>query len=405
VLHIIGGTYVEKCREPYWSELFGSGGRAAAALSALSNEVKLDTYIGEQDIELLHSMAATFNYQTHIIPVTETTAFEYVHGLSKPHVYPWPMDLDKTHSHKVEGDNILRFGFLEGDAVVLGNRVVYDPQAPNPRPFRENGSRAEQLAIVANYQEIAALSGHEDFSKIGAVLLEDHGAEVIVVKRGALGATIITRSEIVTTPAFRTPQVWPIGSGDVFTAVFAYYWAELHDDPVAAAAKASLATAYYCNSRSLPIPKVFPSGVVFDPVVLRLNDQQQFPHPPEVYLAGPFFNMAQRWLVEESRAALLDQELQVFSPLHDVGYGSASDVVPADIAALERSKAIFAIVDDLDAGTLFEVGYARAKNIPVIAFTQEINSEGLKMLEGTACSIVSDFASAIYLAAWSAMAL
>jgi nucleoside 2-deoxyribosyltransferase len=97
--------------------------------------------------------------------------------------------------------------------------------------------------------------------------------------------------------------------------------------------------------------------------------------------------------------------LKVFSPYHNVGHGPASKVVPADIKALDESDIVFALADGLDSGTIFEIGYARAKGKPVIVFVQRESEGDLKMLEGTDCEIVDDFASAIYRATWAAMAL
>jgi nucleoside 2-deoxyribosyltransferase len=113
--------------------------------------------------------------------------------------------------------------------------------------------------------------------------------------------------------------------------------------------------------------------------------------------------MAQRWLIEQSRRHLSEQGFRVFSPFHDVGYGSAAEVVPADIAALKKSDFVFAIADGLDSGTLFEIGYAKALGKPVVAFVQNESEQNLKMLEGTNCEIASDFASAIYRMTWAAI--
>ena len=115
--------------------------------------------------------------------------------------------------------------------------------------------------------------------------------------------------------------------------------------------------------------------------------------------------MTERWLIAQSRKHLTEQGFQVFSPLHDVGHGSAEKVVPEDIAAIKKSDLLFAILDGLDPGTLFEVGYARALNEPVVAFVQNEPAKDLKMLRGTNCELVDDFASAIYRATWAAMSL
>src|SRR5262249_10308855 len=90
----------------------------------------------------------------------------------------------------------------------------------------------------------------------------------------------------------------------------------------------------------------------------------------EIYLAAPFFNTAQQWLVDEVRDALLELGLRVFSPIHDVGLGEPNEVAPANLTALDRSALLFALLDDIDAGTIFEVGYARAKSIPVVGVAE-----------------------------------
>lgn len=118
------------------------------------------------------------------------------------------------------------------------------------------------------------------------------------------------------------------------------------------------------------------------------------------YLAGPFFTMSQRWLVEEVRRGLRDVGLNVFSPLHDVGRGPASEVAPADLEKLEESDVVFAIMDGLDSGTVFEVGYARALKKPVYALAQETSIEDLKMIEGSGCHVHTDLVTALHHLAW-----
>lgn len=408
MIHIAGGTYAEFCIEPAWEQLFGSGVRAAAALSELSDAVSLVTYVGDEFRAMLESMAATFNFESRAKSIPTTIRFHYYHGLSEPHIYPALHMISRGAPQTVEAPNILRFGFLEGDAVVHGEYVVYDPQdAYNPRSFSDNGSTAEKLAIVANLSEAIKLADSlyagAEIESLGKAVLEIQAAEVAVIKRGTFGATVITATETRNLPAYRTSRVWPLGSGDVFAATFAFHWANQKLDAFEAARLASLSTAYYCENKSLPIPvdlarQFFPMPVTSGP--------NSFPSAPmQLYLAGPFFTMAQRWMVEQSRTYLADQGFKVFSPFHDVGPGPAPKVVPADIKALQESAIVFAILDGLDSGTLFEIGYARAMNKPVIAFVQNETDDELKMLVGTECEIVEDFVSSIYKTAWAAMAL
>lgn len=411
MIRIAGGTYFEACTEPYWNQLFGSGLRAAAAISQLSDSVELSTYISDKDKDLLESIAASFGFKVNPFSIPQTIRFSYFHGLSSPIITPAIPLIIKSSPHQIQASNILRFGMLEGDAQVNGDRVVYDPQdAFNPRPFTDNGSSAQHLAVVLNPREASLLEKRagnppsDDISAIGRNLVDYLNAEVVVVKRGSLGAVVITRSESRNIPAFWTESVWPIGSGDVFAATFAHYWAEKGVDAFEAATQASLATAYYCSSRVLPIPANISSGEFRPAPVLVTPTTFPYTHT-RVYLAGPFFTMAQRWMIEESRKYLRRQGFSIFSPFHDVGYGSAAHVVPADIKELHACDVVFAIVDGLDAGTIFEVGYARAIEKPVVAFVQNESEGNLKMLEGTSCEIVSDFVSAIYRTTWAAIAI
>jgi len=68
--------------------------------------------------------------------------------------------------------------------------------------------------------------------------------------------------------------------------------------------------------------------------------------------------------------------------------------------ALEAAQLVFAVIDGLDSGTLFEVGYAVKKQIPVLAYVENETKESVKMLEGTGCVLEKDFTSAIYKCFW-----
>ncbi|WP_221623397.1 nucleoside 2-deoxyribosyltransferase [Burkholderia ubonensis] len=63
---------------------------------------------------------------------------------------------------------------------------------------------------------------------------------------------------------------------------------------------------------------------------------------------------------------------------------------------------VLAILDGLDAGTVFEVGYARAKGIPIYALAQAVNEEDLKMVVGSDCNMFFDFVTALHHTAWKA---
>ncbi len=289
---------------------------------------------------------------------------------------------------------------MEGDAIIKAEWAVYDPQSPaNPRPFRENGSSAKRLAIVANVHEARQLSGSEidvDVLQMATALLDKEQADVVVVKRGPLGCAVVAKSTQKKVPPRITRSVWPIGSGDIFAAVFAHYWAEEGLSPVIAAEKASSATAWYSFNKNLPIPR--------DPEVEELfQAPAQFPEEPkQIYVAGPFFTMPQRWMVDQVRSALCGYA-RVFSPYHDVGHGPAEAVAPADIRGLEESDVVLALLDGLDPGTLFEIGYASKLGLPIVVFAEHVGEEDAKMMLGSGCLLLNDFSTAIYVAIWMAV--
>lgn len=405
MIHIVGGTYLEKCLEPTWDELFGSGARAATALAYLVDKVKLTTYVGNSEERTLDSLALNSGFSVSKNSISRTISFHYHHCLSEPLIYPSVPTIQENPELLVEDELILRFGFLEGDAIVNGDKVVYDPQnAYAPKLFRSNGSTANSLAIVTNTGECHKLVNNFDPKttpkELGELLLQKENADVVVIKRGSLGALVVTpkRQEII--PAYLTSRIWSIGSGDVFAALFTYFWGKENKSPFEAAQLSSLGTAFYCDQRSLPIPSNFVELAKYPPLIRKNN----FPYESkQVYLAGPFFTMGQRWMIEQSRKFLKEQGFKVFSPFHDVGYGEAEEVAPADIEALKQSDLVFALLDGLDAGTLFEIGYANSIGKPVIVFVQNESQENLKMIIGTKCKVVSDFVSAIYHTTWEAM--
>ena len=395
MISIVGGTYNETCLAPQWDYLYGSGLRGAAVISELlSSNVNLHTYIDDDSKDLLGVVADTNNVSVKTRIRTSRIEFKYVHPLSVPFITPPLHLLQQEEPISVNDNLVLRYGMIEGEAIVKSKIAVYDPQsAESTKDFFENGSEAESVAIVLNRREGFNLTGVKETDAIVTILL-DRNYEVVVLKSGANGAYVATKAKRQWIPAYRTKSVWPLGSGDVFSAVFAYYWGYEAIDPVSASNNASVATAIYCENQCLPISKSDISAHRYLPLIHNFSGNKQ------VYLAGPFFNLSQRWLIEEARIALFNQGLNVFSPLHDVGRGTAVDIAPADLEGLHNSSVVIAIVDGLDPGTIFEIGYARARGIPVIAYVENVKEEDLKMIEGSGCRIVSDFVSAIYLTVW-----
>ncbi len=389
---IVGGVYHERCIWPDWDQLYGSAGRAAAALSGHVDRINLKTYARDDTQENFKANAKTYGFDLDTVPSEQTISFEYVHSLSVPVIRPSPSLIKSNRPIDVRGDVVLRFGMMEGTARVDANCCVYDPQSAfAPEVFGASGSKAKRLAIVGNRGEIIAMGRANDELQAANNLIKN-GAEVVVIKGGAAGAHVIGAAGAVAVPAFRTDRVWKIGSGDVFAAVFASEWGVHGANAADAARRASRAVASYVDTMSLPVPPVSALDA------LSLVEARSV--PGRIYLAGPFFTLGQRWLVDEARRCLSDFALDVFSPVHDVGPGPAATVAPADLLELDRCDAVFAILDGNDPGTVFEVGYARAKQKPIYALAQTVSEEDLKMVTGSECRVFDDFVSALHHVAW-----
>ena len=402
MIHVVGGTYWETCHFPHWRQCFGSGGRAAAVLSGLSDAVVLHTYCGETGRRDREALAACFSLELGNVVAAEEVAFEYLHPLAPKSVQPSRKEIGSTALLKVEAPTVLRFGCWEADPLVHAETVVYDPQSPEaPLRYDANGSTANRLAIVCNKAEGGLLTGESDPKEIGRVLIKDHCAEVAIIKLGPCGALVCSSEAATAIPAYATERVFPIGSGDVFSAVFTHYWAEKALDPRLAADLASRASAWYCATQTFPRGE----GWLEDsPIEWRPLPKYPTIVPARVYLAGPFFTIQQLWVVEEALSAIEAMGVSVFSPYHDVGSStSACEIASKDLDGLRTCQAVLAIIDGWDPGTLFEVGYARALGIPVIALVQKRNGTDLKMLEGTSVSLERDLASAVYKTVWAAI--
>lgn len=390
-LVVAGGMYVERCLAPDRVALMGSGGRAAAAVAGLSAGTVLHTFHPEECRS--DAVLAMAGYGVEVVCHGSSAAvtFEYLHPLSFPRIHPIP--LPRSGTVPVEGGVVLRFGCLEGDFRMDAHRATYDPQSgTRPEPFRDNGSRADELALVLNREEAFGLTGFDDPLCAAQTLRDRDGAAVVVVKMGAVGALVLDGTKVDRVPAYRSRAVDKIGSGDVFSASFAHLWGERELPAVEAADIASRYTSQYVADRRLPIAD-------HPPAVLEAVTAVE---GSRIYLGGPFFTTPQVWLVEEARSGLLALGADVFSPLHDVGFGKAGDVARRDLEGLDGCSAMLAILTEPDPGTLFEVGHARARGIPVVAFVQQARGQDTTMLAGTGCEIVGDFATALYRVMWAA---
>ena len=387
---VIGGSYSEGCMRPNDRRLRGSGLRAALALRRIVPGVVLQTSVSESERLEFDAVTGAFGINAHVVPRDSPVTFNYFTPLSPPAIDG--MDARLLGPISAADDVVLRFGMVERDQQVdvSCGTLILDPQGET-RVLPVGKPRHERLAIVANEREIRRLGDDVDTTRAAGTLLETTKAQAIVVKSGARGARVVTsQGELLVGPR-PTRRVHPIGSGDVFSASFAWAFGVKGADPVEAARVASAYTSDVVSSLYEPALADEPAAAL-----------SEFREAPKVYLASPFFGLGQEWLVDLVQHALVELGAVPFSPLHDVGRGGP-EVAQKDLDGIDQSAAVLALVDGLDVGTIFEIGYAVRCRKPVVAYLDPQRSEDLTMLAGSGVEITDDLSTAVYRSVWRAM--
>lgn len=106
-----------------------------------------------------------------------------------------------------------------------------------------------------------------------------------------------------------------------------------------------------------------------------------------VYLAGPFFSPQQIKLVKTFEVMLTGKGLKVYSPRKQQSkspYGSMKwrrQTFASDVRAMADADLVFAIYNDEDAGTMWEIGHARSMKKPVLVFNSKENRVNLMIAQ------------------------
>ncbi len=377
-MHIAGGLYRELCDMPFWDATCGSGGRAAVAISGQSPSVELHTYASSADqqaVAALRSKGIGLDIRSRPSPI----AFAYFHPLSVPHIQPNYLEIARQDPIRVMGEAVMRFGFLEGDAVVTADKAVYDPQTwRNPVAFAANGSKANELALVLNELELHQASGMTELDQAAAHLMDLQGATIVVVKQGVRGAAVFERSgQVSHIPAYRSSKIFKIGTGDVFSALFALHWAERGLCAAKAADIASRCVAMYCDSRTY-----------------RFDEQLMMQLRPvssgtgfAIHLEGSAESLGQRFALEEARHVLRELGMDVYCPALDIS------------SSIESADAFLVIDDGLNKDALSRIAHAVTRAIPVVTLHERVSTQ-LAIHDST--WVTDDFTTAIYFVAWAA---
>ncbi|MDP3960217.1 MAG: hypothetical protein Q8Q26_09205 [Pseudorhodobacter sp.] len=373
-MHIAGGLYQEICLHPAWNALFGSGGRAAQALAALGAKTTLHSYFeDDQAIALEPYLDRGVALDLH--PRQSPIAFAYFHPLSPPHLEP--RDIEREAAIHVDADTVLRFGFVEGDAVVRARRAIFDPQGwRDPLNFIENGSHADEVALVLNTQELVNRTGVANIDDAAAGLVKAGLASVVVVKQGVRGAIVIDGERPAQfVPAFRSRNIFKIGTGDVFSAIFAHYWGLAGDDAATAAKQASLGVAYYAQNRDFPRERL-----------------DSFAAP----VGGALRGSVAVWAATDT----LGRHYMLEETLHRLGE-LGIDAAHVRTTSLERRyAALLVLADGLSGDVIDTLGALSEAALQVIMLDESWRGEreGLPPM----VAVTNDFTTALYQVAWAA---
>ena len=398
MINIIGGTYREVNVDAGVHEIFGSGLRAASYFLENTDEmIKFHTTGNSETkkhLEYYNNVYPNFSFNLEDSKYLMT--FKYYYSLDNPIILPNPNRVKDKPVHNVIKGDVVCFGMLDGDFLINANKVVYDPQTSvNPVKYSDIGT-AKELIYIVNFNEAKAISGCDDITDAVCFFFEQESAKAVIVKNGPYGAVIYSgsdKSDII--PVYKTNQVNKIGSGDVFTAAFAFHWLSVNLPLKDCAIRASKVTSLFCETGSVNAINDSLEKHDFEELYARDLSQKQ------VYIAAPIFSLSDVIFVDKIRDSLLNFGVKVFSPYHDVGYGNEKEIADQDIRGLEESDVIFGVLDGLDSGTLVELGYSMSKEKKIIGYHKTLNEGPLLMLKGSKIRYYKDLTTALYQTIWS----
>ncbi|AGH94320.1 PfkB family carbohydrate kinase [Pseudobdellovibrio exovorus] len=386
---VVGGTYRELCKYPKRNNLYGSGLKAACALSHHIKNLQFVTAAAEVEQQELNAITAGYGIKLSLEKRPDPMGFSYFTPLDKPHIYG--IGPDKVHL-KVSGKEVLCFGMIEADTTIKAEKIVLDPQNPKNTKIDRQQFQCSSFAVVLNKHEARELTGNDKIEKSAVEIFKNYNAEVVVIKCGAQGAYVATKKEKKWIGVFPSKSIYPIGSGDIFSAFFSLGWMKKKMNPVAAAVFASKAVSTWTEN-----PDIFHLLTIKN---IEMKSIELVNAKAKIYLAGPFFNLGQNWMIEAAKAGIQNLGAEVFSPLHEVGRGG-DEVAKLDLDGVDKCSSVLALLDGLDSGTIFEVGYAIAKGISVVGYCENPNHTDLKMLRGSGIPIYNDLSTAIYQSIWA----
>ncbi len=395
MIDLIGGTYREINYDDITMEIFGSGFRSAKFLLENNCFVNFTTSgNNETNCFLKETQKVYRNLNFECKKHKELITFQYDFALDEPTIYPNPLKISTNEEWSVIGNNVIAFGMLESSYKVKAKKVIYDPQTSiNPKKFSDIGT-ADELVYIINKNEVYSISSSDCLNEIKEYFFNKEKAKAFIVKNGPYGATLYTKKSEYSIPCYITNNVNKIGSGDIFTSSFGYYWMVKELSLEESALLASRSTALYCEKKAYVDCS---NDIEFEYQEFKNNDLKG----KQVYLASPFFSLSELILVDKIRNSLLSFGVKVFSPFHDIGIGNEMIIAKKDIEGINNSDIVFVVLDNLDSGTLIESGFSMANNKRIIGYHRSCEENKLLMLKPGNVDIYKNLTTALYQTIWN----
>ncbi|TBX69621.1 hypothetical protein EZL74_07015 [Flavobacterium silvisoli] len=395
MISVIGGTYREIDYDDVSLDIYGSGYRCCKFL--LENKCIVNYHTsGNDEVEnYLNEVKKVYsNFSFKLTKSEDLVTFKYSFALDTPNIFPNILNIKSTDNIKVDGDNIICYGMLESEFNISGKKVIYDPQTSlRPKKYSEFGI-AEELIYIVNMNEAKSISSQNELEEIKKYFFNNEKAYALIIKNGPHGAKLYLKSnEEIDIPSFITKNVNKIGSGDIFTSSFGYYWMNKKLPLKECAILASKATSLYCDKKVYIDVKDFE----YDFIAYEgknLKDKQ-------VYIAAPFFSLAELILIDKIRNAFLEFGVKVFSPFHDIGFGDDEAIAIKDLQGIKDSDIIFCVFDNLDSGTLIESGFSIAMDKKIIGYHRTCEDSKLLMLKPGNLKVFKNLTTAMYHTIWN----
>ncbi|MEP7457518.1 nucleoside 2-deoxyribosyltransferase [Phyllobacterium sp. SB3] len=220
------------------------------------------------------------------------------------------------------------------------------------------------------------------------------GAEVFLLKENRGGSRLfdILKGTVEIIPALLSATVNSVGVGDVYSAVMAgrsdLGWEEAAWRGARAATSYSQTTYPDDFRRDVERELKLSLGELRDlgGTILPWHERPFF----SIYLAAPDFSYTDKPEIDHAVEALRYHNFNVRRPIQENGelpLASSTSVLretfARDLALLEKCEVVFAVPLDRDPGTLIEMGFAMARQKPVITFDPRRENNNTMVVGGS----------------------